>query len=95
MFWLVARLLQTAGMKTKAVLAAFVIALAWAVHPLQVSSVLYIVQRMEMLVATFTLLALLAYLRGRLAQRNGRFGCNGGADAAEAFPLLFSRRSTE
>lgn len=54
--------------------AALAIAAAWAIHPLQVSTVLYVVQRMEMLVATFTLLALLAYLRGRLAQREGRRG---------------------
>lgn len=50
------------------------IALAWAIHPLQVSTVLYIVQRMEMLAVTFILLALLAYLRGRIRQRDGRSG---------------------
>lgn len=54
--------------------AALAISLAWAVHPLQVSTVLYVVQRMEMLVATFTLLALLAYIKGRVAQREGRRG---------------------
>lgn len=54
--------------------AALAISLAWAVHPLQVSTVLYVVQRMEMLVATFTLLALLAYVKGRVAQREGRRG---------------------
>lgn len=47
-------------------LIAVLMALVWAIHPLQVSSVLYIVQRMELLVATFTLLALLAYVRGRM-----------------------------
>ncbi len=54
--------------------AAAVIALMWAVHPMQVSTVLYVVQRMEMLSVTFVLLALLAYLRGRIAQRDGRPG---------------------
>lgn len=37
----------------------------WLVHPLFVSTVLYAVQREAMLPATFTLLALLAWLRGR------------------------------
>ncbi|ODS63088.1 MAG: hypothetical protein ABS41_07925 [Arenimonas sp. SCN 70-307] len=54
--------------------AALAIAAGWAIHPLQVSTVLYVVQRMEILVATATLLGLLAYLRGRLAQRDGRRG---------------------
>lgn len=52
----------------------FVIALAWATHPLQVSAVMYIVQRMETLSLTFVLLALLAYLRGRNMQIAGRRG---------------------
>lgn len=55
-------------------LAAFAIALLWALHPLQVSTVLYVVQRMETLSLTFVLLALLAYLRGRIAQQDGRRG---------------------
>lgn len=50
------------------------VALAWAAHPLQVSTVLYVVQRMEMLSATFVLLALLCYCRGRSAQCEGRRG---------------------
>src|SRR5690606_5462828 len=53
-----------------AALAAFV----WAAHPLQVSTVLYIVQRMEMMAATFVLLALLGYLRGRRRQIAGQPG---------------------
>lgn len=73
-FWLVAGLLRAAGVENKATLAAFVIALAWAVHPLQVSSVLYIVQRMETLSTTFVLAALIAYLRGRTMQAAGKRG---------------------
>jgi protein O-mannosyl-transferase len=42
-------------------------AAAWLLHPLFVSTVLYVVQREAMLPATFTLLALLAWLRGRSA----------------------------
>ncbi|RYG88544.1 MAG: hypothetical protein EON59_04125 [Alphaproteobacteria bacterium] len=56
------------------ILAAFAISLLWAIHPLQVSSVLYVVQRMETLSLTFVLLALLAYLRGRVAQQDNRRG---------------------
>lgn len=52
----------------------FIIALVWAIHPIQVSSVLYVVQRMETLSLTFVLAALLAYLRGRRAQINGERG---------------------
>ena len=50
------------------------IAAAWALHPLQVSTVMYVVQRMELLGFTFTLLALLAYWRARRLQRAGRRG---------------------
>lgn len=54
--------------------AAPAMAAVWALHPLQVSTVLYVVQRMEMLATLFVVLALLAYLKGRLAQRDGRPG---------------------
>lgn len=54
--------------------AAVLLAAAWAVHPLQVSTVLYVVQRMEMLAAVFMLLSLIAYLRGRQDQVAGRPG---------------------
>ena len=55
-------------------LTAFAIAALWAIHPLQVSTVLYVVQRMETLSLTFVLMALLAYLRGRRRQRDGERG---------------------
>ncbi|MCW8918513.1 MAG: hypothetical protein OQL08_06825 [Gammaproteobacteria bacterium] len=38
----------------------------WLLHPLQVSTVLYVVQRMTELAALFTLTGLLLYLRGRI-----------------------------
>ncbi|WP_426663146.1 hypothetical protein [Rhodanobacter aciditrophus] len=50
------------------------IAAAWAAHPLHVSTVMYVVQRMELLGFTFTLLALLAYWRARRLQQAGRRG---------------------
>lgn len=72
---LVRRLLALGEYTRKlSVAAAFVIALVWAVHPLQVSTVLYVVQRMETLSITFVLLGLLAYLKGRLLQIDGGRG---------------------
>ena len=43
----------------------------WLLHPLLVSTVLYVVQRMAMLAALFMLLTLLSYLHGRLALESG------------------------
>ncbi|EIL91041.1 tetratricopeptide repeat protein [Rhodanobacter spathiphylli] len=51
---------------------ALLLATAWAIHPLQVSTVMYVVQRMELLGFTFTLLALLAYWRARQRQMTGQ-----------------------
>lgn len=44
----------------------------WLLHPLLVSTVLYVVQRMAMLAALFMLLAMLSYLHGRTALIDGR-----------------------
>ena len=51
---------------------AAILTLLWAIHPLQVSTVLYAVQRMEMLAVTFTLLALISYGYGRQRQIRGQ-----------------------
>lgn len=56
------------------------ISFLWAAHPLQVSTTLYVVQRMESLSLLFVLLALLAYLEGRKRQLAGR----------RAWPLLLA-----
>ncbi len=64
------------------------VALLWIVHPINLTSVLYVVQRMTSLSALFTLLGLISYLKGRtrfLANRSGGiwliafglFGCGG------------------
>lgn len=45
---------------------AFVTSCLWAVHPLFVSTTMYVIQRMAMLPATFVLLGMLCYLKGRL-----------------------------
>ncbi|WP_243049589.1 hypothetical protein [Dyella sp. RRB7] len=47
------------------------IATLWAIHPLQVSAVMYVVQRMELLGFAFVLLALLSYWRARRRQMEG------------------------
>jgi len=56
---------------------ALAMALAWAAHPLQVSSVLYVVQRMQTLETLFMVLALCSYLKARHAQMAGRPGRTG------------------
>ncbi|MFQ5756147.1 MAG: hypothetical protein ACE5H7_08640 [Acidiferrobacterales bacterium] len=53
------------GVLSKNDLLAGAIALLWIVHPINFTSVLYIVQRMTSLSALFTLLALICYLIGR------------------------------
>ena len=68
------RLFALAGMQHWRRASAWAVALFWAVHPLQVSTVLYVVQRMETLSLTFVLLALLSYVRGRQLQREGMSG---------------------
>ena len=54
--------------------AAAALALAWAAHPLQVSSVLYVVQRIQTMGTLFLVLALWAYIKGRQAQIDGQPG---------------------
>lgn len=56
---------------------ALALALAWAVHPLQVSSVLYTVQRIQTMATFFVVLALWAYLHARTAQIEGKSGRTG------------------
>jgi tetratricopeptide (TPR) repeat protein len=48
--------------------------LIWALHPLNVTAVTYIVQRMASMAALFYLLAMLLYVKGRLAADNRRRG---------------------
>ncbi|TWI02880.1 hypothetical protein IP90_01980 [Luteimonas cucumeris] len=52
--------------------AAWAVAAAWLLHPMQVSSVLYVVQRMELGAQCCMLLALIAYFYGRVARIEGR-----------------------
>lgn len=76
--WLLRGVLLAAGTSAqRARWLAPALALAWAAHPLQVSSVLYAVQRLQTLATLFLVLALIAYLRARLAQMDGRSGRTG------------------
>jgi hypothetical protein len=71
--WLFRSLLLAAGVSTvRAQWAAPALALAWALHPLQVSSVLYAVQRLQTMGTLFLVLALIAYLRARRAQMDAQ-----------------------
>jgi hypothetical protein len=56
------------------------VAALWLLHPLSVTSVLYIVQRMNSLSTLFTLLGLIGYLNGRLRLEDGGRG----------FPLILA-----
>lgn len=70
---LLRRLLVLAGWSPRrAATGALLMAFAWAVHPLQVSAVLYVVQRMQTLSSLFLVLALWAYLGLRQAQMADR-----------------------
>ncbi|WP_445146219.1 hypothetical protein [Dyella sp. Tek66A03] len=55
------------SLEGRAWLAACLTAAAWLLNPIQLSGVVLVVQRMTLLMATFTLLGLLAYTRGLLA----------------------------
>ncbi len=54
--------------------ASVVIAAAWALHPLNLTAVLYIVQRMTSLATVFTLAGMLAYVYGRERMQSGKTG---------------------
>ena len=76
--WLYRSVLLVTGIQeTRARWMAAALALAWAVHPLQVSSVLYAVQRLQTMGTLFLVLALLAYLQARRAQIAGQSGRTG------------------
>lgn len=71
--WFFRALLSTAGVPPgRAQWAAVALASAWALHPLQVSSVLYAVQRLQTMGTLFLVLALLAYMKARNAQATGQ-----------------------
>ena len=73
--WFLRALLLLGGMSaSRAPWWALTMALFWALHPLQASSVLYIVQRMQTMATLFVVLALWSYVKARHAQFEGRSG---------------------
>ena len=70
LLWLLFRFLCIPGYQWLAV----ILGAIWLLHPLLVSSVLYVVQRMAMLATFFMLAASIAYVRWRLALVEGRAG---------------------
>lgn len=64
-FTLVRLLFRQTGPPERADWLALMVAAVWLLHPLQVSTVLYAVQRLVLLATLFGLLALLSYLWGR------------------------------
>lgn len=76
--WFLRSLLLAAGARPNAARwASLALAFVWAAHPLQVSSVLYVVQRMQTMATLFILLALWSYVTARRAQIEGRSGRTG------------------
>ncbi len=76
-------LARAAGRAQDARLIGLLAAGIWALHPLQVSTVLYVSQRMTILATLFSLLSLLQYLLARRAQmERGRSGLTWFAGAA-------------
>ncbi|MGM9516605.1 hypothetical protein ACS5PK_20325 [Roseateles sp. DB2] len=70
---LVRQLLRIAGWPARqADIVALGLALAWGIHPIQVSAVLYVVQRMQTLSTLFLILALWAYVAARTASTGSR-----------------------
>jgi len=73
LFWLIGLLADTASERKR--LHAWWMGLGaaalWLLHPLQVSTVLYTVQRMAQLATLFTVLGLLSYVVGRRSQLEG------------------------
>ncbi len=74
----------------KATIIALAAATWWLIHPMFVSTVLYVVQRMAMLPVTFALLGFLAYLHGRrlLPALRGYIWMTAGAGIATGLATL-------
>jgi len=87
--WQVLRrvLAHDARLREHADLAAALLATVWLLHPLNVSTVLYAVQRMAQISTLFTLAALWAYLAARTALERGQTLC-AVSSLFVLFPLL-------
>lgn len=65
-------LLRDVNLRTHAGIIAVAVMAAWLLHPINVSTVLYAVQRMAQLSTLFVLASLLIFVRGRLNLASGR-----------------------
>lgn len=74
-YWLSFLLFKKANM-TKIVLPSLAITLAWAVHPINLTSVLYVVQRMASLSAFFVIISMILYFyaKNNLHKNNFKIG---------------------
>jgi len=70
LYLVVGRIIAYSGLEFGSRYAALFVALLWLLHPLQVSTVLYVVQRMTMLSTFFILLGIYCYLIGREKLQN-------------------------
>jgi hypothetical protein len=68
-FQTVILLRQHLGSEDEAYSVALIATIMWAIHPIQVSAVTYIVQRMAVLVAMFYILSMVFYLLARTSQQ--------------------------
>lgn len=91
-FWLLLTIVRLPNLSSKyGAPFCFAIALLWAVHPLQVSTVLYVVQRMESLSLSFVLAGLISYVHARRIQietDNGGWGWLIGSAIVASIGLL-------
>lgn len=76
LIWVLARQLVRvsgvcAGADNNGTTVATVAALVWALHPLQLTNVLYVVQRMNSMAATFVLVGLIIFIYGRQQLERG------------------------
>ena len=55
-------------------IASFLITGLWLLHPMQVSTILYVIQRMTLMASTFILLGILLYLHARQVYQTGKTG---------------------
>lgn len=91
------KLFSAAGKNTQREVFVFagMVSLFWALHPFHVSSVLYIVQRMTLLAATFSFIVFIGYLYGRDALLSGRIGKAFSLLVLTAFAAAFAFYSKE
>lgn len=71
-FWFTTLLARAANLTHVTRMTAVIVAAAWLLHPIQVSTTLYVIQRMTLLATLFTLAGLIAFLYGRNLAAEGK-----------------------